>query len=215
MSYFRSVADTRQRILDIARRLFNGRGLNHVGVRDVARAVGISAGNLAYHFPTKDDLVEALLLELHELNKRTAFATLPDDFSLTTLYRTAVAAMRNMLPYRFVLLSYVDAVRASPRLQALEAGLAKKRRARHDRMLDLLIGNRQLSARTVERSDVLYEQSMMISSGWLRAAALRGWSDARAVLHFAKLGCALLEPHCTPSGARQMRRILDGALDKE
>ena len=215
MSYFGSVAQTRQQILDAARRLYNQHGLNQVGVREVARAVGISAGNLSYHFPTRDDLVEALLMELHDLNKRTVFAALPDDFSLVTLYRTAVGALRNMLPYRFVLLSYVDAVRASPKLQAIEAGFAKRRRARHDRMLGLLIANHYLEPRTGKRSDVLYEQGMMISSGWLRAASLRDWSDARAVLHFAKLGCALLEPHCTPSGARQMGRILDGVFDEE
>jgi AcrR family transcriptional regulator len=79
MSYFRSVADTRQRILDIARHLFNQRGLNQVGVRDVARAVGISAGNLAYHFPTKDDLVEALANERFERLREIALEALDKD----------------------------------------------------------------------------------------------------------------------------------------
>jgi hypothetical protein len=55
----------------------------------------------------------------------------------------------------------------------------------------------------------------MISGGWLRAAALRpDLPDERAaVLHYAKLGCALLEPHCTPAGAVVMREILAGAQD--
>lgn len=205
--------ETRQRILNTARELFNAHGLHRVGVRDVARAAEMSAGNLAYHFATKDDLVAALVIELHELNQRTIFAALPQKFTLVTLYLSAVTAMRNMLGYRFVLLSYVDAVTASPRLQAFEAELARKRRQRHERMLEALIQGGYVEARARMRSDIIYEQGVMISSGWLANAALRGMPDEVAVLHFAKLGCALLEPYCTPRGKRQLRKIWNQAHD--
>ncbi len=205
--------ETRQRILDTARELFNAQGLHRVGVRDVARAAEMSAGNLAYHFPTKDDLVAALVIELYELNQRTIFAALPQKFTLVTLYLSAVAAMRNMLGYRFVLLSYVDAVTASPQLQAFEADLARKRRQRHQHMLEALIQGGYVEARVRTRSDTIYEQGGMISSGWLANAALRGMPDEVAVLHFAKLGCALLEPYCTPRGKRQLRQIWNRAHD--
>lgn len=205
--------DTRQRILDTARRLFNSQGLHRVGVREVARAADMSVGNLAYHFPTKDDLVVAIVSELHALNQRMIFAALPEDFSLVVLYRAATVAMSNMLDYRFVILSYVDAVTASPTLRTLEEGLAKKRRQRHADMLEALIRCGHLDWRVRARSDVIYEQSMLISSGWLAAAAIRGMDEDVAVRHFAKLGCALLEPHCTPRGKRQLRQILKGAHD--
>lgn len=208
-------ADTRQRILDTARRLFNEQGLASVGVRDIARATSMSAGNLAYHFPQKDDLVATLRLELHDLNRSTVFAGMPKDLSLEMLYLAACTALRNMLPYRFVLLSPIEALRASPRLFELERSLARQRRRRHDVMLARLMKNGWIEPDTAARSGVIYEQSSMISSGWLTVAAVRGWSDERAVRHFAKLGCALLEPHCTPPGERQMRRVLDGALDQE
>jgi AcrR family transcriptional regulator len=206
---------TRARILEVARRLFNEHGLHRVGVRDIARATAMSPGNLAYHFPTKDDLVAALVIELHETNVHTIFAALPDDFSLATLYRSAIASMRLMLRYRFILLSYVDAVTASPALAKLEASLAIKRRHRHDRMIALLLGNGYLDARAYSpRAQILYEQGQMISSGWLVAAALRGErDDDAAVLHYAKIGCALLDPYLTKKGTREMRRILTGKLD--
>jgi AcrR family transcriptional regulator len=205
---------TRRLILDTARRLFNDEGLQRVGVRNVARAAGISAGNLSYHFSTKDRLVAALVLELHDINQRQIFAALPADFSIVTLYRAACAAMRNMLDYRFILLSFVDAVSSSPPLAALEAGMATRRWQRHQAMLALLIDNGFVERAVVARSERIYEQGAMISSGWLAAARLRRWSDHRAVLHFAKLGCALIEPWCTPRGARQMRRVLAGEEDR-
>jgi AcrR family transcriptional regulator len=207
------MTDTRKRILDAAREAFNKGGLGRVGVRDVARATDMSPGNLAYHFPTKDELVTALVGELHDLNRSTAFVEPMESFSLESLYRTATAAMRNMLGFRFVLLDYVEAVRASEHLGKEEVRLARIRRERHDKMLSALVENGYVERAALARSDVLYEQGAMISSGWLAAARLRRWSDHRAVLHFAKLGCALLDPWCTPRGARQMRRVLAGKED--
>lgn len=55
--------ETRQEILDAARRLFNQRGYNGVSLQDIAKAVGISKGNLSYHFQKKEGIVEALLAE--------------------------------------------------------------------------------------------------------------------------------------------------------
>lgn len=212
------MADTRQRILDIARELFNRHGLPRVGVREVARAAGISPGNLAYHFPTRDHLVAALVLELHQLNGRSLFADLPADFSLVTLYRTAVAAMRNMLGYRFILLSYVDAVGSSRELEKLEESLWLERRRRSDAMMELLIRNGYLRRRAAAaRAHRMHEQGQLVSSGWLAHATLRPdrMPAAAAVLHYAKLGVALLEPAVTPRGARQLGRVLAGAHDRE
>jgi len=53
--------DTRQAILQAARELFNRHGYDGVSVRDIARAAGISKGNLTYHFSRKEDIVAALL----------------------------------------------------------------------------------------------------------------------------------------------------------
>jgi AcrR family transcriptional regulator len=210
------MSETRQRILDTARELFNERGLHRVGVREIAREARISPGNLSYHFATKDDLVTALLTELHELDARTVFADLPKTFSLADLYQAARGSMRNALGFRFVLLGYADAVRGSPELQKREEALALRRRKRSVTLLELLADNGYLERRAASaRADYLHEQGEMISGGWLNAAALRPdlSGDEAAILHYAKLGCALLEPHCTPKGARQMRQILSGALD--
>jgi AcrR family transcriptional regulator len=211
------MAETRQRILDTARAMFNEHGLHRVGVRDVAREVGMSPGNLAYHFPTKNSLVAALMIELHELNARDVFADLPEGFSMVTLYRSAVVVMRNALAYRFVLLSYVDAVLSSPELQEAEAAFRVKRRRRSEAMMDLLCQNGYVDRRAFNaRAEYLHEQGEMVSSGWLRREALepRPRRDEAAVLHYAKVGCVLIEPYCTPKGVRQVRQILAGAHDE-
>ncbi|MCZ7485629.1 TetR/AcrR family transcriptional regulator [Rhizobium rhizogenes] len=53
-------ARTRDRILDAALELFNGRGPDRVTTAEIALAVDINEGNLYYHFRTKEALVLAL-----------------------------------------------------------------------------------------------------------------------------------------------------------
>lgn len=58
--------DTRQEILAAAKELFNQRGYNSVSMQDIADVVGISKGNLTYHFKKKEDLIEAIVLQMHQ-----------------------------------------------------------------------------------------------------------------------------------------------------
>ncbi|MDY5647769.1 MAG: TetR/AcrR family transcriptional regulator [Lachnospiraceae bacterium] len=55
--------NTRQNILDAARKLFNEYGYNSVSLRDIANDAGISKGNLTYHFSKKEEIMEALISE--------------------------------------------------------------------------------------------------------------------------------------------------------
>lgn len=52
---------TKDRILDKAIELFNELGVHRVGVRDIARALNMSPGNLSYHFSKKEDLVVEII----------------------------------------------------------------------------------------------------------------------------------------------------------
>lgn len=48
---------TRERILSAALRLFNAEGTSRINTHDIARAAGISPGNLYYHYPDKQAIV--------------------------------------------------------------------------------------------------------------------------------------------------------------
>lgn len=54
-------ASTRDDILATAGELFTRYGYHHVSMRSISDAMGISVGNLTYHFPRKVDLADALL----------------------------------------------------------------------------------------------------------------------------------------------------------
>ncbi len=55
--------DTRKEILNTSKELFNERGFNNVSTQEIADALGISKGNLTYHFSKKEEIIEALVFE--------------------------------------------------------------------------------------------------------------------------------------------------------
>ena len=58
--------DRKSEILAAAERLLDAGGPHAVSMRGVAAALGISVGNLTYHFPQKKDLLEAVMRARHE-----------------------------------------------------------------------------------------------------------------------------------------------------
>ena len=61
----------RARILKAARRLITDRG-PEVGMSEISRAAGVAVGTLYRHFPTKTDLVAAVVIEYVESLARAA-----------------------------------------------------------------------------------------------------------------------------------------------
>jgi AcrR family transcriptional regulator len=51
---------TAERILDVSLELFNRHGLPNVSTTLISAELGISPGNLYYHYPAKDELINAL-----------------------------------------------------------------------------------------------------------------------------------------------------------
>ena len=56
----------RQRICETAVCLFNEQGYDAVSLRTIASEAGTTIGNLTYHFAHKEDLLEAILADLHQ-----------------------------------------------------------------------------------------------------------------------------------------------------
>lgn len=105
--------------------LFNERGVEYVGVREIARSLGISPGNLSYHFPRKDDLVEALIGRMRAASERLLDPLEDGGFGMSAYVDLMVAHRRVQWAYRFVFLSVVHLM---SRYAAVAQGRARPRR---------------------------------------------------------------------------------------
>jgi len=67
----RRESPARQRILDTATALFYGEGVHTVGIDRIIAEAGVAKATFYHHFPAKDDLVRAYLLELHHQQRQS------------------------------------------------------------------------------------------------------------------------------------------------
>jgi hypothetical protein len=60
--YIMADLSTKQKILNTSIRLFNEDGMANVPLQQIAKEIGISPGNLAYHFKNKEAIIEAMMM---------------------------------------------------------------------------------------------------------------------------------------------------------
>jgi len=55
-----NIMDTKQKILSTAVQCFNEKGYGAITLNDIAKSLGVSRGHIAYHFKSKDILLECI-----------------------------------------------------------------------------------------------------------------------------------------------------------
>jgi AcrR family transcriptional regulator len=62
-------ASTREKILDVALELFTDQGFDGTSIREIAERLHLSKPAIYYHFASKDEILMALHMRLHEFGK--------------------------------------------------------------------------------------------------------------------------------------------------
>jgi AcrR family transcriptional regulator len=62
-------ASTKERILDAALDLFTEKGFDGTSLREIAERLGVTKAALYYHFASKDDILMALHMRIHEFGR--------------------------------------------------------------------------------------------------------------------------------------------------
>ncbi len=206
-----SPATTRERILDASRQLFNERGYAATSQAEIAAALGISQGNLTYHFPTKRELVahiqEAALERVRARRASLGAGRIADDY-----VEHLVFAMRMSRDYRFLLrdrVQFGNDPETEPVDAEMEADLAELR--------ELLgrIEKDELFRRDLEIDLRVLARSLWIVSRYWMAYLLESeglsrvtWADQeRGIQHHF----AVLLPHLTAPARREFEAALQRA----
>lgn len=93
---------TDKEILKKALDLFNEKGYAHVGMRELARELAISPGNLTYYFKKKEDVLAALLEQFAARNSQTIESYLQQEPTNANFLRLMRNIFENQFMYRGV-----------------------------------------------------------------------------------------------------------------
>jgi AcrR family transcriptional regulator len=112
------VADTKTRILDAALALFNEQGTGNVTTNHIAEALGMSPGNLYYHYRNKAEIVRALFARITaawDANYAVPPATMP---SIPMMEAMLTGNFEIQARYRFFFRDLTLLLNADPELRA-------------------------------------------------------------------------------------------------
>lgn len=85
--------NTRQAILEVAKKLFAEKGFENTTTRDIAKNAHIAIGTVFLHFPDKSSLLAAALYEGIEDALENAYLNLPDELSIKKKLLSLAAAL--------------------------------------------------------------------------------------------------------------------------
>ncbi len=110
---------TRQRILEIALTLMSQRGVDGTSMRDLAAAAGLNVASLYHYFPSKRDLLEAVLVEegVHPIESPLTEAGMPEPGSLADLLTLILGTIFDVED--FVRLMVTEAMRGEATARAV------------------------------------------------------------------------------------------------
>ena len=155
---------TRDRILEVCRRLFNERGPAEVTTAEIAQAVGISEGNLHYHFRRKEQILVALFDQFLAANERAGTPD-PSVARSPQPHRAYLAGWFNMM-WEWRLFYAAGVYRMAPPLHARLMQLTETGQAQVRRVLSDLVADGVLRA-SPDELDRLVVNAWIVASYWI------------------------------------------------
>jgi AcrR family transcriptional regulator len=208
-----SRTETPKRILEASRKLFNEKGYAATSLSEIAASIGISQGNLTYHFPSKSDLaleiVHTVRQQMNDRRETVQPGHVADDYVAHLLF-----AMGVIWNHRFLLR---DRVHFAEKIGSTEPQSI----ADYEELYALM---KRIEAEGMFRENTVDELSVLTRSIWVMSrywmdhlSEFEGlkdirWADqVRGVEHHF----ALLLPCLKQPARRQFRVALDRAIAKQ
>ncbi len=197
--------NTRDKILDKALEMFNERGIEYVGLRELAAILGIRVGNITYYFPTKDDLVYALSVELSKANSAIIVAN--KDITLSGFLAIQRGTFETQQRFRCLLLSFVHIMKQNSRIAEAYKHTQKNRLTTIRTNIRTLSDSGYLKLSDESQVDFLVSAISLISRFWLSEASIsfNSLTDKEQIRSYLTLVANLFMPYTTAKGKKDIR----------
>ena len=197
---------TEEKIVAKALELFNERGIEYVGLRELAATLGIRVGNITYYFPTKDDLVNRLSLDLAALNSQLIMET--EYLTLYSFLEQYTKVFANHIQYRCLLLSFVHLIEQN---KIMSEQYKKTEHQRRTTIISNLLSLQTLGYLELGIDiDFLISALTLIARFWISEASVsfRHLNPQEQIAHYSALLAKLLIPYASPKGQNDIKRFL-------
>lgn len=196
---------TKEKILDTALRLFNQNGIDSVTIRHIAQEMGISHGNLQYHYANTNIIIQELYNRLvagFDALLLAAPAQVTDE--ITFFKEGARTSFQLIYEYRFIYLHFVEIGR---RIPAITKHYRQNLKGREPQMMQLFALMRE---KGILRKDIpddilklLVHQIFIVCDFWLSSNEITlQLKGKKALDYFSRLFFSVFYPYLTPKGLK-------------
>jgi AcrR family transcriptional regulator len=205
----KSKMHTKDKILDKALELFNERGIEYVGLREIAGILGMRVGNITYYFPTKDDLVYELSLELRKKNSEIMVPS--EDITITGFLEIQYKVFQHHQQFRCLMLSFVHLMQQNKLIADAYKETQKARKNTIKTNLQVLTESGYLQLKDEAELEFLVTTLALISRFWISEAAIsfRNQTSDQQIRYYLKLLTSLFLPYSTNKAKKEIRLYLE------
>ena len=204
--------NTKDRILDTSLELFNSLGLSKVTLRTIANKMGISQGNLNYHFKKREEIIETLYFQLVQNIDNSMLGIEKSKNPFQLLVSISQVMMTNFNDYRFFLLDFVQITREHKKIRIHYAELTKQREQQFSILFNLLIENDLMRKELLPNEyKNLYKRFQILSNFWISdAETLNSKITRKTISIYLEILTQAIFPYLTSKGQKEYHSIISG-----
>ncbi len=164
--------ETKQKILVESLRLFNDRGISNVALRNIADELGISVGNLQYHFKKREDIIETLYFQL--VGKMESIFFIGTNDLLESFLNISTEIISILYEYHFFLLDFTTITRRNQKIKKHYSELSKRREDEFLKIVDVFIENGLFRKEMLKNEYAnLFKRVEVISNFWFSSILIQ------------------------------------------
>jgi AcrR family transcriptional regulator len=200
---------TKEIILDTSLELFNSFGLSKVTLRTVAKKMGISQGNLNYHFKKREDIIEALYFQLVQNIDNSMLDLEQSKAPFYLLVNISQTIMSNFYEYRFFLLDFVQIMRENKKIRNHYTELTAQRAQQFLMLFNLLIEDEIMRKEILPNEyQNLYKRFQMLSEFWISdAEIIKTKITKKTISTYSEILTQAIFPYLTIKGQKEYHTI--------
>jgi AcrR family transcriptional regulator len=189
--------------------LFNTNGLSQVTLRTIANKMGISQGNLNYHYKKRETIIESLYFQLVAEIDESMVQNEVQTLGLSSLLSISTLMMKSFYSYRFFLLDFVQIMRENDKIKNHYLELSQLRETQFLGVFHQLQENGVLRKEELPNEYLfLYKRFQILGDFWISSAEVTKsrWSK-KVINEYSEIINQAIFPYLTDSGKQEFCKI--------
>jgi len=206
------MGNTKELILSTALELFNTDGLSKVTLRTIANKMGISQGNLKYHYKKRETIIESLYFQLVSRMDDNMSRNDAKTIGLPSLFSMSFVMMESFFEYRFFMLDFVQIMRESSKIKTHYLQLTKLREEQFAMLFSFLVKNEVLREEVLPNEYLfLFKRFQILGDFWISSAEVtKPKLNKKIIKEYSEIINQAIYPYLTDKGKKEYSELMIG-----